>query len=128
MKRLAIAIAIAAAIYGVGVSIGGILWAADALPRGATHNDCENFKKTIAEEKKIDEEDVKQSEIKALAEECLRGHERDKGHVIHDFVTWSVWPAVICALIFLAWPAWARALHNQEVAEGGHSSGGHGGA
>jgi hypothetical protein len=119
-----VALAIAAAIYGIGVSVGAVLWATDALPRGATHNDCENFAKIIAKEKGISKEDVEQSDIKALAEECLAGHVREESAVLHDFVTWSVWPAVICAMIFLIWPAWARTLDNQDAAEGTH----HGGA
>lgn len=117
MKRLLMALAIAGAIYGIGVGVGGLLWVADALPTGATHNDCSDFAKTIAEEQGIDEEDVAQEDIKALAEECLAGHEREKSEVIHDFITWSVWPAMICAGIFLIWPAWTKTLLNQEAAE-----------
>lgn len=122
MKRLLIALAIAGAIYGVGVGVGSALWALDALPTGATHNDCSDFAKTIAEEQGINEEDVDQADIKALAEECLAGHERETSEVIHDFITWSVWPAVICAAIFLIWPVWTKTLFNQQAAEGGEDA------
>ena len=117
MKRLLTAIAIAAAIYGIGLGVGTALWAADRLPTGATHNDCSDFAKILAEEQGIDEEDVAQEDIKALAIECLAGHERETSDVLHDFITWSVWPALICAGIFLVWPAWTKTLLNQEAAE-----------
>lgn len=117
MKRLLLAIAIAGAIYAIGAGIGGALWAADSIPIGATHNDCADFKAIIAEERGIDEEDVEQSDIKALAIECLAGHEREDADVLRDFLVWSVWPALICAGIFLIWPAWTKTLLNQEAAE-----------
>lgn len=118
MKRLLIALVIAGAIYSIGLSVGGVLAMTDSLPLGATHNECDEFAKIIAEEKGIDEEDVEQSDIKALAEECLAGHVRTESDVLKDFVVWSVWPAAICALIFLIWPLWARTLENQDAAEG----------
>ena len=118
MKRIGMAVVIAALIYGVALGVGSLLYATDVIATGATHNDCDNFKADIAEERGIDEEDVPQSAIKARAQDCLAGHELTKGEAFRtEYLTWAAWPAVVCALIFLAWPAWAAALHRQEQAE-----------
>jgi hypothetical protein len=119
-KRIAIAIAIAAGLYAISLGIGGALYATDNIPLGPTHNDCENFREDIAEEQGIDEEDVEQEDIKALAEECLAEHvfEDQSEPFRTEYVIWGMWPGVVCAVIFLLWPAWSRILHNQEVAEG----------
>lgn len=112
------AIGIAAALYGVGIGIGSLLFATGVIATGATHNDCENFREELAPLYGGDEEDVPQSAIKQLAEECLAGHELTEEEAFREeYVIWSAWPAAICALIFLAWPSWARILHNQERAE-----------
>lgn len=125
MKRLLIALVIAGGIYGVGLGIGSLLYATGAIATGATHNDCEDFRKEIADNPQmfglapgIDEEDVPQSAIKALAQECLAGHVLTEEEAFREeYLIWSAWPAIICAAIFLAWPFWARILHNQERAE-----------
>ncbi len=118
LQRVFIALLIAAGIYAVAAGAGLALDATGTIPTGATHNDCENFREDIADEQGIDEEDVKQSDIKALAIACLEGHELSKSDALRtEYLTWGAWPAVICAMIFLIWPAWARILHHQEQAE-----------
>jgi hypothetical protein len=117
MRQLAIAAGIALGIYAIAAGVGLTVFAADAVPTGATHNDCENFREELAPVLGVDEEDVPQSAIKAEAEECLAGHEREEEDVIQEYLFWSIWPAAICAAIFLAWPFWARILHNQERAD-----------
>ena len=118
MKRVGIAAIIALAIYGVAVGAGTLLYATGTIATGATQNNCANFKEQIAAERGIDAADVPQSEIKARAQTCLAGHELTAREAYHsEYVLWSIWPAVICAVIFLAWPVWARALTRQEQAE-----------
>jgi hypothetical protein len=119
MKRVGIALAIAAALYGIGLGVGSLLYATGVIATGATHNDCEGFREQIAKgPPAIDEEDVKQSDIKALAESCLAGHKLTEEEAFREeYLIWSAWPAAICAVIFLAWPMWGRILHNQEEAE-----------
>jgi hypothetical protein len=118
LKRFGIAVAIALCIYGIALSVGTLLYATGTIATGATHNNCENFKEQLAPQYGGNEEDVPQSAVKALAEECLAGHELTEEEAYKtEYVTWGAWPAVICAVIFLAWPAWARALHRQEQAE-----------
>lgn len=118
VSRILIAIAIAVALYGVGAATGALLYATGTIPTGATHNDCENFRSIIAEERGIDEEDVPQSAIKQLAQDCLAGHELEsEGEALRtEYLIWSAWPAAICAVVFLLWPMWSRILHNQERA------------
>ena len=118
MRRIGVAVAIAAVLYGVGLGVGSVLYATGTIATGATHNDCEDFRRQIADEQGIDEEDVKQSDIKALAEACLATHELTEEEAFREeYLFWPVWPAVICAVIFLLWPPWSRILHNQELAE-----------
>lgn len=118
MKRLLIAAAIVAGIYGAALGTGSILYATDRIGTGATHNDCDDFRKIIADEQGIDEEDVEQRDIKALAIECLESHELTAREAFRtEFLFWAAWPAVICAAVFLAWPMWARVLRNQEEAD-----------
>ena len=125
MKRLGIALLMFAVIYGISVGIGGVLYATDRIATGATHNDCEDFRAIIAEEQGIDEEDVPQSEIKARSIECLESHERTPEESFRtSFLIWGAWPALICPLVFLAWPLWARILHNQQLAEESEPKGG----
>jgi hypothetical protein len=119
IQRVLIALAIAGVIYGVALGIGSMLFATGAIATGATHNDCEDFRERLAPQYGGDEEDVPQSAIKQLAEECLAGHELTEEEAFREeYLFWPAWPAVICAVIFLLWPAWSRILHNQEVAEG----------
>ena len=123
MKRLALAFAIAAVIYGAGVGVGSLLYASGVIATGATHNDCEDFRKTIADRRGIDEEDVPQSEIKAEAEQCLATHVLTAKEAFRtEYLFWSAWPAAICAVIFLLWPAWASALRRQEEADPVHKA------
>jgi hypothetical protein len=118
MTRIAIALGIAALIYGVALGAGSLLYASGAIATGATHNDCANFKATLAPQYGGDEEKVPQSAIKALAKECLAGHELSTWEALRsEYLVWSIWPAAVCAVIFLLWPAWARVLHRQEEAD-----------
>jgi len=121
MMRFLVAGAIALALYGIAAGIGSALYAADVIGTGATHNDCPDYRNLIAEERGIDEEDVQQSEIKRRAQECLAAHALTEEEAFREeYLFWAAWPAGICAVIFLLWPAWARALHRQEEATGGH--------
>jgi hypothetical protein len=118
MRRILIALAIAGVIYGLGLGAGSLLYFSGAIATGATHNDCEDFRKTLAPQYGGDEHDVPQSAIKAEAERCLAGHELTEEEAFREeYLIWPVWPAAICAVIFLLWPAWARILHNQEMAD-----------
>ena len=56
---------IAAAIYGVMLAFGGVLYASGVLGTGATHNDCANYRQSIAQQRGIAEEDVPQAAMKA---------------------------------------------------------------
>ena len=117
-RRLGVAVLIAAVIYGVGLGTGSLLYATGAIATGATHNDCADFRHAIAEERGIDEEDVPQEEIKVATATCLQEHELTEEEAFRsEYLFWPVWPAVICAVIFLAWPAWSRILHEQERAD-----------
>lgn len=122
LKRIGIAIAIAAGIYGVALGTGTLLYVTGAIGTGATHNTCSGFREEIADERGIDEEDVAQRDIERATEDCLN----EPGHVLteeeayrSEYLFWSIWPGIICAVVFLVWPLWARILHNQEVAEEG---------
>ena len=118
MKRIAIALVIAAVLYGVGLGAGSLLYTTGVIATDATHNDCEDFKKTIAERRGIDKEDVPQSEINAEAEQCLATHVLTEREAFRtEYLIWSAWPAAICAVIFLLWPAWASVLRRQEEAD-----------
>ncbi len=118
MKRIGIAVLIAGLIYGVALGAGALLYATGAIATGATSNNCANFKQTLAPQYGGNEEDVPQSAIKALAQECLAGHELTKREAFRtEYLTWAAWPAVVCAMIFLVWPRWAAILHRQEQAE-----------
>lgn len=125
MGRLLVALAIAAGIYGIALGVGSLLYVTDAIGTGATHNDCADFRRDIAHERGIDEEDVPQSEIKARTQECLVRHELTAREAFRsEYLFWSIWPGVICAAIVLAWPVWARTLHNQEQADAAEHAGG----
>ncbi|MBI5285552.1 MAG: hypothetical protein HY874_10705 [Chloroflexi bacterium] len=118
MKRIGMAVAIAAVIYGVALGAGSLLYATGAIATGATHNDCADFKREIARERGIDMADVPQGEVKARTEACLGSHELTAREAFRsEYLLWSAWPAAICAAIFLAWPVWVRILRNQELAE-----------
>ena len=118
MKRIGIALAIAVFIYGVALGAGSLLYASGVIATGATHNDCENFKEELAPQYGGNAKDVPQSAIKARAEECLAGHELTKGEAFKtEYLMWAAWPAVVCAMIYLAWPRWSRILHRQEQSE-----------
>jgi hypothetical protein len=115
MRRIGIALCIAAAIYGIGAGTGLLLYATGAIATGPTHNDCANFRAQIAEEQGIDEEDVPQSAIKQRTEECLAGHELEPREALRtEFLLGAAWPAAIVPLVYLVWPRWSAALHRQE--------------
>jgi hypothetical protein len=124
-KRIGIAALLVAGIYALALGLGSTLYATGAIATGATHNDCADFRHVIAVERGIDAHDVPQSEISARTQACLDGHALTKGEAFRsEYLFWAAWPGVICAIIFLAWPAWARALRNQDlsdaVREAGH--------
>jgi hypothetical protein len=126
LKRLAIAVLIAGAIYGLAVGIGSTLYATGNMPTGATHNDCADYRQEIADERNIDPEDVPQEEIKQRTEACLATHELTEEEAFRsEYLFWSIWPGVICALVFLMWPVWSRILFNQEAHDERESGGGH---
>jgi hypothetical protein len=119
LRRTVIALAIAGAIYGLGLGVGSILYATGAIATGATHNDCEKFREDIARRQGIDEEDVPQRDIKQAAEQCLATHELTAKEAFREeYLLWPAWPAAICAVVFLLWPAWSRILHNQQAPDG----------
>jgi hypothetical protein len=118
MKRVLTAAAIALTIYGLAVGAGTVLYASGSMPTGATHNDCAGFRTSIAEEQGIDKQDVPQEQVRDATAHCLEAHEQTAEHAFRtEFLVWSMWPAVICAVIFLVWPGWARALERQEQVE-----------
>jgi hypothetical protein len=116
LKRIGTAIVIAAGIYALAVGAGSVLYATGNMPTGATHNDCSGYRKEIAEEQRIPEEDVPQSEIKSRTEACLATHELTEEEAFRtEYLFWSIWPGIICAAVFLIWPVWTRVLLNQEA-------------
>ncbi len=118
MRRIFLALAIAAGIYGAALGVGTLLYVTGAIPTGATHNNCPDFHHALAPLYGGDAQDVPQSAVKEQAENCLAGHTLTKREAYRtEYVFWSAWPAVLFAVIFLAWPAWVTILHNQETAE-----------
>jgi len=119
MKRLLIALAIALSIYGIAVGTGTLLYTTGTIATGATHSDCDGIKKQLADERYGGhEEDVPQSELKQATKDCLAAHELTEREAFREeYLFWAIWPGVICAVIFLLWPAWSRILHNQEEAD-----------
>lgn len=116
MKRIVMALAIALGIYGVAVGAGLLLYATGTIATGATHNDCDRG--VVAKALGKTQDDLTQQELKTGTTECLDGHTLTKGEAFRsEYLFWSAWPAVICAMVFLAWPVWARILRNQEDAE-----------
>ena len=114
-KRIGIAVVIMAGIYGFALGIGSLLYATGTIATGATHNDCANYRQEIAEETGIPEEDVPQEEIKARTEACLTTHELTEEEAFRsEYLFWSIWPGVICAIVFLFWPVWTNILLRQE--------------
>ena len=118
MKQLAIAALISLVVYAAFAAVGLALYAADAIPTGATHNDCGNLKQEIADrDYGGDKEQVPQEQLKQESITCLEEHERTEEESLATFVLWSIWPAVICGFGYLAWPVWSRILHRQEQAD-----------
>ena len=116
MKRIVMALAIALGIYGVAVGAGSVLYATGAIATGATHNDCDRG--VIAKALGKAQDDLTQQELKTETTKCLDTHTLTKGHAFRsEYLFWSAWPAVICAVVFLLWPLWTRVLRNQEDAE-----------
>ncbi len=124
LRRIGIAVAIAAVIYGLALGAGSVLYATGAIATGATHNDCDDFKRAIAKERGIDAQDVPQQDIKVATQACLDSHELTAGDAFRsEYLLWAAWPGIICAAVFLAWPLWARMLHNQELADAARAAG-----
>lgn len=119
MKRLLIALVIAGGIYGIAVGIGSLLYVTGTIATGATHNDCGDLKAEIADrDYDGDEEDVPQEVLKAETIACLEEHElTEREAFVSEYLFWSIWPGLICAVVFLLWPIWTRVLENQEAAE-----------
>jgi hypothetical protein len=118
MKRVLLALAIAAVIYGAALGAGIVLYATGVIGTGATHNTCENLRAQIARERGISEEEVPQADVKAATEACLSAHTLTRWEAFRsEYLLWSAWPAAITAATFLAWPAWAGMLERQEEAE-----------
>jgi hypothetical protein len=119
-RRLLAALAIAVGIYTVAMGTGFVLYKTEAIGTGPMHTECPDYKPIIAEEQGIDEEDVEQEDIKARAIAC---HEAEKAEITPEeafrteYLYWSIWPAVICAVVFLLWPVWTRILLRQEEHE-----------
>jgi hypothetical protein len=119
MNRVLLALALAAAIYGAELAAGTLLYVTGAMPTGATHNNCPDFHHELAPQYGGDAKDVPQAAVKAAAENCLAGHTLTKAEAYRtEYVFWAAWPAVLFAIIFLAWPVWAQTLHNQEREDG----------
>ena len=119
MKRILLALVLAAAIYGAALGAGTLLYATGAIATGATHNNCPDFHQALAPQYGGNEQDVPQSAVKAAAAHCLGEHALTKGNAYRsEYVFWSAWPAVLFAIIFLAWPVWTETLHNQEREDG----------
>jgi hypothetical protein len=119
MKRLLIALLIAGGIYGFAVRIGTILYLTETIPTGATHNDCGELKQEIADrDYGGDESLVPQEQLKNETIACLDTHELTPEEAFKtEWLFWSIWPGVICGLVFLLWPTWTRILVNQEEGE-----------
>jgi hypothetical protein len=128
MKRILIAVVIALGIYGIAVGTGSILYATGTIATGPTHNDCGELKQVIADrEYGGDEEHVPQQQLKQETIDCLAGkglYDEEGSHFLteeeafrEEYLFWAIWPGVICAVIFLLWPAWSRTLENQDAAD-----------
>jgi hypothetical protein len=118
MKRLLTAVVVGLLIYAAMLALGTTLYATGAIGEGATHNDCVDFQQKIAKQQGIDQADVQQSQVKAATQTCLDTHSLTKWHAFRsEYLEWAAWPAVVVAGIFLLWPTWAAALHNQEIGE-----------
>ena len=116
MKRIGVAVALALAIYGVALGVGSLLYATGTIATGATHNDCDRA--LIARTLGKAQDDLTQQELKTETAKCLDQHTLTKGDAFRsEYLFWSAWPGVICAVIFLLWPIWTRILRNQEDAE-----------
>jgi hypothetical protein len=117
-RRLLIAVALALGIYGIALGAGSLLYVTGVIAIGPTHNDCEGYREEIARERGIKEEDVPQSEIRARTAACLDGHKLSEQQAFREeYLMWAAWPAVVVAVIYLFWPAWARALERQDEDE-----------
>jgi hypothetical protein len=118
-KRVGLALLIAAAIYGVQLSIGIVLYQTGNIATGATHNDCGNLKQEIADrDYDGDLEEVPQEQLKQESITCLESHELTPEEAFKtEYLFWPIWPALICAGVFLAWPPWARILERQDLAD-----------
>ncbi|MBI2724068.1 MAG: hypothetical protein HYX50_03300 [Chloroflexi bacterium] len=117
-RRLLIAAAIVLVVYGTALGIGTLLYTTGNIATGATANTCAGFKEEIARELGINEKDVPQSEIRQRTVDCLATHTLTAREAYRsEYLFWSVWPALISAAVFLAWPVWVRVLRNQDMAD-----------
>lgn len=119
MKRMLIALAMAVGIYAFAAGLGTLLYTTGVIATGATHNDCDSIKKQIADDRYGgQEEDVPQEELKLATQACLETHELTKREAFREeYLFWSIWPSIICAIVYLLWPAWSRILQNQDEAD-----------
>ena len=118
VKRLGIAVLIAFSIYGAMAGLGAVLYATDNIATGATHNDCGNLKREIADrDYDGDLEEVPQEQLKQESITCLESHELTPEEAFEEYWLWSIWPALISGGVFLLWPVWAKILERQEAAD-----------
>ena len=100
-------------------------------PTGATHNDCADFKRA-------DRGGARHRRGRRAAERrssgatqaCLDEHELTTEHAFRtEYLFWSLWPAVICARVFLLWPrlgAHPAATRRTPTRRGGSATAGDG--
>jgi hypothetical protein len=138
LKRIGIAVVLAAAIYGIALGIGSLLYATGTIATGATHNDCPDYAEVIADPqhearndgflppeamalRDVNEEDVRdhyQYLVRAATIACLTDHELTEEQAFREeYLFWTIWPGVIVGVVFLFWPIWAGILHRQEQAD-----------
>jgi hypothetical protein len=102
--RLSIAVLIAAVIYGAGLGVGSLLYATGAIATGATRRPRVSGRRS-PRSGGIDEGRAA-GWIKARRRRVC-GHELTEEVFRSEYLFWPVWPAAICAVIFLLWPAWS---------------------
>ena len=98
---------IAAVIYGLALGAGSLLYATGAIATGATHNDCENFKEELAPQYGATKRTYPRVPSSRSPRSASPGHELTEREAFRtEYLMWAAWPAVVCAMIFLAWPRW----------------------
>jgi hypothetical protein len=110
------ALAIAVAMYGAMLAMGGVLYATGAIGQGATHNNCSGYRAQIASQLGIAQQGVPQEQIKSATQACLDTRRLSKWEAVKsEYLIWAAWPALVSAAIFFVWPLWAATLHRQEL-------------